>query len=112
MPASSPSPTARRARLLLFALLLGLLLTTTSCGRSPAEMETSFGEIEKGMLAAEIRDRLGEPERVESSPQIPDLEHWKYFEDRFTVSLLQGRVLGKFDAGPAQDVDGPGDATE
>jgi hypothetical protein len=89
---------------ILIPLFLSLALSlafTGACGKSAADIESGFQAIEKGTLATEVRDLLGPPERVESSPQIPDLEHWKYDQGRLTVSLLQGRVLGKFDTGPA-----------
>ncbi len=87
------------AAILIGGLSLGLL---GACGKSPEDIAAGFGKIEKGTLATEVRALLGEPERIESSPQIPDLEHWKYNEGRLTVSLLQGRVLGKFDTGSSE----------
>ncbi|MCR9141226.1 MAG: hypothetical protein NXI24_03175 [bacterium] len=82
------------------AALVMLSTFSAACGKSAEDVAASFETVEKGALATDVRNLLGEPERVESSPQIPDLEHWKYNGGRLTVSLLQGRVLGKFDAGP------------
>ena len=87
------------AAILIGGLSLGLL---GACGKSAEDIAAGFGKIEKGTLATEVRALLGDPERIESSPQIPDLEHWKYNGGRFTVSLLQGRVLGKFDTSPSE----------
>lgn len=99
-----PTTTAARTRFGKLAGVLAVLLLALAglgaCGKSPDQIRTSFETIEKGSLATDVRQLLGDPERIESSPQIPDLEHWKYNEGRLTVSLLQGRVLGKFDADP------------
>lgn len=92
MPAASRLP-----HRLLLALLS--LVSTAACGPSDAEIAQAFAAIQKGDLAAAVAERLGQPEREESNPQIPDLVHWKYLNGRLTVSMLQGRVLGKFDAG-------------
>lgn len=89
----------RRLRAIGLAIIVSAL-ALAACGKSPEQIESAFQGIEKGSLASEVRDRLGEPDRIETSPQIPDLEHWKYLGGKLTVSVLQGRVLGKFDAGP------------
>jgi hypothetical protein len=97
----------RTVAVLLLSGLVGL--TGTVCGKSPAEIEAGFAAIEKGMLSEEVRQRMGEPETTGSSPRIPDLEHWKYAGGKLTVSIHQGRVLGKFNADASAPMELPED---